>query len=140
MDRFSNRSDRELWEFHVPVEASAGLKGSQIRSMQDGLIEWIETNASRFPVTLLYDRYANPHLGETIAGIPFPVSLHRGSLDSHHSPPKSPLCGQFMMKYFVDRDLERARTERLERHAETNFEAGGLEAGWCDDRPCPRRE
>ena len=37
--RFSNRLDRELWEFHVSVEASAGLTGAQFppsRSRSDG--------------------------------------------------------------------------------------------------------
>ncbi len=62
--RFSNRSDRELWEFRVPVEASANLTGAQVKRVQDILISWIEANASRFPVTVLYDRYANPQLGE----------------------------------------------------------------------------
>jgi hypothetical protein len=61
VERFSNRADRELWEFHVPVEASAGLTGGQVSRVQDALIKWIEANAARFPVTLLYYRYANPH-------------------------------------------------------------------------------
>jgi hypothetical protein len=119
--RFSNRADRELWEFHVPVEASAGLTGAQVKRVQETLSTWIEANASRFPVTLLYDRYANPHLWETVPGVPFPVSLHRGSLDSHHFPRDSPLCGQFMMKYFVAGDVERARTERLQKACGDKF-------------------
>jgi len=119
--RFSNRPDRELWDFCVPVEASRGLTGAQVRRVQEVLIAWIEANASRFPVTLLYDRYASPHLGETVAGVPFPVSLHRGSLDSHHFPRESLLCGQFMMKYFVARDVEEARTERLQKACEDKF-------------------
>ena len=119
--RFSNRPDLELWEFHVPVEASAGLTGSQVKRVQDALITWIEANASRFPVTLLYDRYANPYLGETVPGVPFPVSLHRGSLDSHHFPRDNPLCGQFMMNYFVAGDLEQARTARLQKACEDKF-------------------
>lgn len=115
MARFNNRTDRELWEFHVPVEASAGLTGKKIKRIQDALITWIEENSSRFPVTLLYDRFATPHLGETVPGVPFPVSLHRGSLDSHHFPRESPLCGQFVMKYFVAGDVEQARTVRLQK-------------------------
>ena len=119
--RFSNRPDRELWKFHVPVHASAGLTGAQIRRVQDALITWIEANVSRLPVTLLYDRYANPHLGETVPGVPFPVSLHRGSLDSDHFPRGSPLCGQFMMEYFVADDVELARTARLQKACEDKF-------------------
>jgi hypothetical protein len=119
--RFSNRSDRELWEFHVPVDASTGLAGPQIKRVQDSLIRWIEANAARFPVTLLYDRYANLHLGEAVLGVPFPVSLHRGSLNSHYFPRESPLCGQFMMKYFVAGDVEQARTARLQKACEDKF-------------------
>jgi hypothetical protein len=119
--RFSNRPDRELWEFHVPVEASSGLTSAQVERVRDALIKWIEKNAERFPVTRLYDRYANPHLGETIAGVPFRVSLHRGSLDSRHFPRESPLRGQFMMKYIVSGDIEKARTERLQKACEDKF-------------------
>lgn len=119
--RFSNRPDREFWEFHVPVEASAGLTGAQVKRVQETLISWIEANATRFPLTLLYDRYANPPLGETVPGVPFPVSLHRGSLDSRHFPRESPLCGQFMMKYFVSGNVEQARTTRLQKACEDKF-------------------
>ncbi len=119
--RFSNRSDREFWEFHVPVDASASLAGAQVRDVQHALIAWVEANASRFPLTLLYDKYANPPLGETVAGVPFPVSLHRGSLDSHHFPRESPLCGQFLVKYVVAGDLESARTARLQKACEKKF-------------------
>jgi hypothetical protein len=120
-ERLSNRSNRELWELHFPVEASAGLRGAQIDRVRDLLIRWIETNAPRMPVTLLYDRYANPSLGETTAGVPFPFSLHRGTLDSYHFPRESPLCGAFMLKPFVTSDLEQARVARLEKACEDKF-------------------
>ena len=119
--QFSNRIDRELWEFHVPVEASAGLTGPQVKRVQQTLIKWIEANALQFPAALLYDRYANPHLGEMVPDVPFPVSLHRASLDSHHFPHDSPLCGQFIMKYSVGGDLEQARVERLQKACEDKF-------------------
>jgi hypothetical protein len=67
-ERFDYRADRELWELHVPVEASAGLRGAQIDRVRDLLIRWIETNASHLPVTLLYDRYATPWLGRRLPG------------------------------------------------------------------------
>jgi hypothetical protein len=121
VELFSNRADRELWELHVPVEASAGLTSGEVGRVRDVLIKWIEVNAARFPVTLLYDRYANPYLGETVPDVPFPLSLHRGSLDSPHFPRESPLCGRFMMKYFVSGDLQRARTARLEKACEDKF-------------------
>ena len=111
--RFSNQPDQEFWEFHAPVEASTGLTGAHVKRVQDALITWINANASRFPVTLLYNRYANPPLGERVLGVPFPVSLHRGSLDSRYFPRESLLCGQFMMKYLVAGDVEQARMARL---------------------------
>lgn len=120
-ERFDHRSDREFWELHVPIDAPAGLRGARLDQVRDLLIHWIETNAARFPVTVLYDRYANPSLGETIAGVPFPFSLHRGSLDSPHFPRESPLCGRFTVKYFVSGDLERARGARLQKACEDKF-------------------
>ncbi len=120
-ERFDHRADREFWELHVPVEASAGLTSGQVNRVQNALIKWIEANATRFPVTLLYDRYANPHLGETVADVPFPVSLHRGSLDSPHFPPEGPLCGRFTMKYIVSGNLEQARTVRLQKACEDKY-------------------
>jgi hypothetical protein len=120
-ERFDHRGDRELWELHVPVEASAGLRGAQIDRVRDLLIQWIGANATHLPVTLLYDRYANPSLGETIAGVPFPFSLHRGSLDSPLFRGESPLCGRFMVKPFVTGNLEQARTARLQKACEDKF-------------------
>ena len=119
--RFDHRVDREFWEFHVPVEASAGLAGGQVNRVQDALIKWIEANAARFPVTRLYDRYANPALGETVADVPFPVSLHRNSLDGPEFPRESPLSGRFTVKYVVSGDLEQARTVRLQKACEDKF-------------------
>src|SRR5262249_11489163 len=110
-----------FWELHVPVNASAGLKGARVDRVRDLLIHWIEMNAPRLPVTILYDRYANPSLGETVAGVPFPFSLHRGSLDSPHFPRESPLCGRFTVKPFVSGDLEQARAARLQKACEDKF-------------------
>jgi hypothetical protein len=73
-DRFGRRADQEFWELHVPVEASSGLTGAQVNRVRNALIEWIDKNAARLPVTRLYDKYANPHLGETAAGVPFRFS------------------------------------------------------------------
>ena len=72
-------------------------------------------------MTLLYNRYANPPLGERVPGVPFPVSLHRDSLHSHYFPRESPLYGQFMMKYLVAGDVEQARTARLQKAFEDKF-------------------
>jgi hypothetical protein len=121
LERFNHRPDGELWELHFPVEASTGLRGARIDRVRDLLIEWIEKNARNLPVTLLYDRYATPSLGQTITGVPFPFSLHRGSLDSPLFPKESPLCGGFMLKPFVLGDLEHARTARLEKACEDKF-------------------
>ena len=72
-------------------------------------------NAARCPVTELYDRYANPSLGETVASIPFSFSLHRGTLAGPHFPPQSPLCGRFTVRYIVSGNVEQARRERLQK-------------------------
>ncbi len=119
--RFGNRPDKEFWELHVPVEASAGLTAAQVKAAQDALIMWIEENVLRLPVALLYDRYVNSSLGETAGGVPFPFSLHRGSLDSAHFPKDSPLCGGFTIKYIVARDFEKARVARLKKACEDKF-------------------
>jgi hypothetical protein len=79
------------------------------------LIRWIDMNAARLPVTQLYDRYANPPLGETVTGVPFPFSLHRGSLAGPHFPPNIPLCGRFQIQYTAPGNLEPARIERLKK-------------------------
>jgi hypothetical protein len=120
-ERFDHRTDRELWELHYPVAASAGLRGAQIDRVRDRLIQWIETNAARLPVTLLYDRYATPSLGETLADIPFPFSLHRGSLDSPYFPRESPLCGRFMLKPFVTGIWNRHGRQGCRKPARTSF-------------------
>jgi hypothetical protein len=118
--RFSNRPDREVWEFCYPVDASAGLTGAQVKPVQAALITWIEANAPSLPVTLLYDRYAG-HLGQTVPGVPFDVSLHRRSLDSPLFPRESPLQGQFIMRPFAVADIELARTARLQKACQDKF-------------------
>lgn len=120
--RFSNRPDREVWEFCFPVEASAGLTGAQVKQVQLALITWIEAHAPRLPVTLLYDKYAN-HLGETPPAVPFAISLHRRSLDSPLFSPnvRDQLMGGFMMRPFVSGDIEPARAARLQKACADKF-------------------
>jgi hypothetical protein len=119
--QFSNRRDRELWELHVPVEASANLIGAEVKLVQDALIAWIKVNASRLPVTLQYSKPATPHLGQTAPGIPFPFSLHRGSLDSPYFPAGHPFCGKLIVKYYVRADVEQARMTRLHKACKDKF-------------------
>jgi hypothetical protein len=114
-ERFDHRADQEFWELHVPVEASAGLTHAETNGVRTALIEWIDTNAARLPVTQQYDKYANPSLGETVAGVPFPFPLHRGSLAGPNFPPESPLCGRFKTEYIVSGNIEQARIERLQK-------------------------
>jgi hypothetical protein len=64
IERFDHRTDREVWELYVPVEASAGLTVGEVGQVQNGLIKWIEANAGRIPVVPRYGRHANPPLGE----------------------------------------------------------------------------
>jgi hypothetical protein len=120
-ERFNHRPDMELWELHVPVEASAGLTGRQLRRVREALSVWVDANARRFPVTRLYDRYANPHLGETVPDVPFPVSLHRGSLQGIDIPKDNPLVGGFAVKYSVGNSLEQSRALRLQKACEDKF-------------------
>ncbi len=120
-ERFDHRSDQEFWELHVPVEASAGLTDAEANRVRAALIEWINTNSARFPVTQLYDKYANPSLGETVADVPFRFSLHRGSLAGPHFAPQSPLCGRFQMRYIVTGDIEPARIERLQKACNAKY-------------------
>src|SRR5271169_2396776 len=81
IERFDHRADRDVWDLHVPVEASAGLTGGEVGQVQNALIKWIEANAGRIPVVRRYGRYANPPLGESAADVPFRFSLHRTSLE-----------------------------------------------------------
>jgi hypothetical protein len=103
------------------VEASVGLKGAEVNRVSDALIRWIETNASNFPLTRYGDKFANPFLGDTVAGVPFPVSLHRWSLNEIFPNGRSPLCNRFWIKPFVGGDLESARLVRLQKACEDKF-------------------
>lgn len=55
------------------------------------------------------------------ADVPFPVSLHRGSLDGPHFPSERPLRGRFIVKFLVASDLEKAQTARLRKACETKY-------------------
>jgi hypothetical protein len=119
-ERFDHRADREFWELHVPVGASAGLMGAQVGQVQDALIKWIEANHARVPVAPLYERYANRSLGERTTGVPFPFSLHRASMETPYFPSGSP-CGRFTVQYIVSGALEHARAARLKIACEDKF-------------------
>jgi hypothetical protein len=119
--KISPNADSEFWELHVPIDASGGLRGTQINRVRDSLIEWIETDAARFPITRFGDRYGNPSLGERVADVPFPVSLHRCSFSGSDFPAGSPLAGRFSVKYVVSGNLEQARAARLQRACEGKF-------------------
>jgi hypothetical protein len=118
VERFDHRSDREIWDLIVPVDASAGLTVNDVGKVQDALIKWIEANAGRIPVAPLYDRRANPPLGESVAGVPFRFSLHRASLEG---PCYSPLWGRFRRIVVAPVDLEQQRAARLKTASESKF-------------------
>jgi len=115
-ERFDHRADREFWEFHVPVGASAGLVGGQVNRVQDALIKWIEANAARFPVTRLYDRYANPALGETASpaegGAPAISAPARGRLSPSQAASPYPRIPDFqgMLVGWQQASAKRARS------------------------------
>ena len=71
IERFDHRTDREVWELYVPVEASAGLTVGEVGQVQNGLIKWIEANAEHIPVVPRYGRHANPPLGSPPATFRF---------------------------------------------------------------------
>ena len=110
-EQFDQRADEEFWELHFPVEASAGLRGARVRQVQDLLVNWIEMNFARFPVTRYGDRYTLSD--ETIIGVPFSVSLQRSSFSSRDFPHGSPLAGRFNLRPYVSGDLEPARNPSL---------------------------
>jgi hypothetical protein len=109
IERFDHRTDGEVWELYVPVEASAGLTVGEVGQVQDGLIKWIEANAGRIPVVPRYGRHANLPLGESASDVPFPFSLHRTT------PPVggTPLCGRFFLRPIASPNLEQRRAARL---------------------------
>jgi hypothetical protein len=117
--RFDNRSsDNELWEFHHPVEATAGLKSARIKKVQDALIDWIVSNVATLPLTRYGDRYPYSAYQESVADLPFRFSLYRLSLQDFQS---SPLSGRFWRRPFVTGDVEKARQVRLERTCDDKF-------------------
>ena len=118
IERFDHRSDREFWELIVPVDASAGLTVNDVGPVQDALIKWIETNAALVPVAPLYDRRANPSLGEAADGVPFRFSLHRASLEGPYYPSDSPLRGMFRWMPVAPANLEQQRAARLKTASE----------------------
>ena len=113
--RFRNRNDQELWDLHVPVNASAGLSQAQAQSVQRAIIAWIDENATRFPVAWIYSKYRNPHLGETIPDVAFRISLHRWHRVG------GGLYGKFRIKYSVANDLESRRAERPRMTCKSKF-------------------
>jgi hypothetical protein len=129
-ERFDEkRSDVEFWELCVPVEASVGLRGSEVNRVRHALIRWIETDAASFPLTRFGDRHANPWPGRSVTGIPFPISLHRWSLDHFPGGGDDPFCGRFAMKYVATGDRESARLVRI---LQTR---GGLPVFGAKERP-----
>jgi hypothetical protein len=121
-ERFDEkRSDVEFWELCVPVEASVGLRGSEVNRVRHALIRWIEADAASFPLTRFGDRHANPWPGRSVTGIPFPISLHRWSLDHFPGGGDDPFCGRFAMKYVATGDRESARLVRLQKACEDKF-------------------
>jgi hypothetical protein len=115
VERFDHRSDREVWDLFVPVDAAAGLTVNDVGQVQDALIKWIEPKAGRIPVAPLYDRRANPPLGESTAGVPFRFSLHRASPEG---PYYSSLHGRFRRMAVAPADLEQQRAARLKTASE----------------------
>ena len=108
IEHFDHRTDREVWDLYVPVEASATV--NNVDQVQRALIKWIDANWERIPVAPRYGRRpANPALGEFDGDVPFRFSLHRTT------PPLSntPLDGRFFLRSIAPPDLEQQRVARL---------------------------
>lgn len=111
LDRTMPASDHV--ELHVPVDASLGLKRSQIAPIQKTLGEWVQKAVPTLPVATL-GRYVTPVEKVSLPGVPFPVSLHRMQAIG-------PMRGRFSVVYLVSGDLERARIIRLQESCEKKF-------------------
>jgi hypothetical protein len=120
MERFDNRTpDAEYWELHHPVGASADLSGAKIKQVQNALIDWIATNAAKFPPTRYGNKYPYPALKELVPDVPFPISLYRWSLSDFRN---SPLSGRLQRCPCVARDyLDKGRLVRLQKACEDKF-------------------
>jgi hypothetical protein len=121
IERFDHRGDREVWDLHVPVEASVGLTEREVGQVQEALVKWIETNAGRVPVVPRYGRYGNPALGESAGEVPFRFSLHRTSLEGANYPSDCPLRGRFFLGPIAPSDLEQQRSARLKTASERKY-------------------
>ena len=114
VERFDHRTDQEVWELYVPVDASVGLTGREVVKVQNALIKWINANAGRIPVVPRYTRHANPPLGESASDVPFPFSLHRTT-----SPMiGGPICGRFFLQPIPPPNLDQQRAVRLKTASE----------------------
>ncbi|MGA8612730.1 MAG: hypothetical protein WB760_13750 [Xanthobacteraceae bacterium] len=119
MEQFDNRtSDAEYWELHHPVEASIGLSEAKIKQIQSALINWIDANITKLPLTRYGNKYPYPALREAIPGVPFNLSLYRWSLGDFEN---SPLGGRLQRCPCVTGDVEKARLVRLQKACEDKF-------------------
>jgi len=112
IDRFKGRPGSESWELMVPIGASTGLSGRQLRAVQKALGDWIEANVPAVPVTRYGDRYQP--LSRLAPGTPFEFELYRRSFDflpGGHSE----LSNQLHILYFASGDVQSARVVRLEK-------------------------
>ena len=110
VERFDHRSDREVWDLYVPVDASAGLTVNDIGQVQNALIKWIETYAGSIPVVPRYGRRADTLSRQSVGGVPFWFSLRRTT------PPVSdtPLSGKLFLRQIAPANLEQQRAARLQ--------------------------
>jgi hypothetical protein len=107
---FDHRADQEVWDLHIPVEASAGLTGGEVGEVQNALIKWIEANWQRIPVAQRYGWRAKTLLWQSAGDVPFRFSLRRTT------PPvrNTPLRGRFFLQQIAPDSLEQRRVARLQ--------------------------
>jgi hypothetical protein len=103
----------EYFELHVPFRATVGLKPSQIEPIQNILAKWVLEVAATLP-TAPYGRYVTPIEKVALAGVPFPVSLHRLAAPGL-------LRGRFTVVHLVDDNLEAERLDRIREACERKF-------------------
>lgn len=102
----------EHFELHIPLRATQGLKGAAIRRIHDALGPWIIATAPTLPIAR-YGRYVTPIQPVSVAGVPFPVSLHRTTTERFPA--------RFSIRHIVTGDPKAERLARIRHACERKF-------------------
>ena len=103
----------DVYELHIPLKATQGLRKRELQQIQTALAEWVEATAPTIKATP-YGSYLKPIQKVRPPGVPFDVSLHRFL-------PAAPLPGRFQIVHLVTGNLEEAREHRLREACAKKF-------------------